>query len=640
MAGIIGFDYLPLYIGAVALVLTTLMIIFLRVMKMSATTLGIPFVVSLFFLLGLQTMDREFNTPLKQQFDLQYVEGDIYTAEVLSIANSKKLWNRALVKVDGITDEFWRKPVHENVLMFVEKGVDDIAVGDKLFCNVLFQSIENKNNPGEFDSENYWRAKGIKKIGFLYSGSYRVFGNSQSFLTRWFSSLDRKLSQIFEDKLQPEAVGIAKALVLGDRDHLDTEAVRSFGNSGAMHVLAVSGLHVGMILVMLIFIFSKFPRWISKNQATILAIGIIWFYAFLTGLSPSVLRAVIMFSMLSLAKLSGRNYNSLNVLGASALVILLYDRLLVFDLGFQLSYLAMVGIFLIYPMLKNLFYSRYKLIGWVWEGTSVALAEQLFTLPLTLFCFHQFPNYFLLSNLGVMVISNFILVAGVVFIGLYKIPFVNVFIAWCVSVSVLARFYFVRWIDFLPGSVAKGFVLTPFEVLIFYAIILLFFFAFQLHWKHRTLIAGSSALLLCAVLVYQRFVQNSADEFVVYNDSRLIFSIKKKNKIYCFYENEDYIGKAVYTAESYEKTRSGEIEYVKLDNEKELSLQGKGLDFRCQYHERYYEIDLNGKRIHLTRRWSPVEEKMPKDIEIYLPYVMVTNEKAHKLAKGAFVYPI
>lgn len=640
MLGILAFEYLPFFIGMAALVLTTLTGVIVHSSKVGINRSGILLVLGLFFLCGLQIRDRSLNDFKKDSFDLVYSPGDVYSAEVLSIANSKKTWNRALLRIDAITDDYWQNPTSEKVLFFVRKEINDIAVGDKIFCTTHLMPIENNNNPGEFDSKRYWQAKGISQMGFLSMDAYRVYGNKQGFLSKWFTNLDRSISRIFEEKLQSEAVGVAKAMILGDRDHLDAETVRSFGNSGAMHVLAVSGLHVGLILAMLIFVFSKFPKWISKYQATILAVMLIWFYAFLTGFSPSVFRAVVMFSMLSLAKVSGRQHNALNVLGASAVIILLFDCMLIYDLGFQLSYLAMAGIFVAYPLMKNLIYSRFKIVRWVWEGTSVALAAQLFTVPLTLYCFHQFPNYFLLSNIGLMVIANVILIAGVSFIALYKIPFVNVFLGWIVSISVMAMFYFVKWVDFLPGSVAKGFVLDPIQVGLFYVILLLIFLAFRLNWKFRMLFTGASALLICGFFVVQRYNQNKQDEFVVFNDNRLFFTLRKNKKIYCFYELEEYFGKVVYLAESYEKTRSGEIEYVKLDNDKEIKIKGKGLDFRCRHHVRYYEIDLNGKRIHITRRWNPDDEKLDKDVEVFLRHVDVTSEKAHKIDSGAFIYPI
>jgi competence protein ComEC len=182
---------------------------------------------------------------------------------------------------------------------------------------------------------------------------------------------------------------------------------------------------MGLILTMLIFFFSRFPKWISKYRATVLALLIIWFYALITGFSPSVFRAVVMFSMLTLAKISGRDYNPINVLAASAFVLVICDPVLVFDLGFQLSYLAMLGIFVVYPSIKKALYFKSKILRWIWEGTSVALAAQLFTFPLVLYCFHQFPNYFLLSNIGLMVFTNIILVVGVLFIVLHKIPIVS-----------------------------------------------------------------------------------------------------------------------------------------------------------------------------------------------------------------------
>ena len=590
--------------------------------------------------MGIQMMDKTTKNIFDFSLETDYRQGDIYRAEVVSISSSTKTWNKAILKVTGIRDYDFIKPIDENVLFFVRNEITDVEIGDRLFVSSHIFPIENNNNPGEFDSETFWRTKGISQMSFLYPNGYVWDSNQLNFLEKWFVNLDRSLSALFETKLKPEAVGVAKAIILGDRDHLEAESLRSFGNAGAMHVLAVSGLHVGLILTMLIFFFSRFPKWISKYRATVLALLIIWFYALITGFSPSVFRAVVMFSMLTLAKVSGREYNPINVLAASAFVLVLWDPLLVFDLGFQLSYLAMLGILVVYPSIKKLIYFKQKGLRWIWEGTSVALAAQLFTFPLVLYCFHQFPNYFLLSNIGLMVFTNIILIVGVLFIVLHKVPFLTLGLAGALSFLVLGMFFFVQWIDHLPASVAKGFVFPAWEVLLLYIGIgfLIYLFVSKKKWRHEA--TGIALILVCGLLVYQRTEVKAKDEFVIYNSTYLTMTLKYGDKIYCLYENDDFIGKSIYLAETYEKTKDSEIEYVKLDNEKETILKATNLDFRCRFETDHYDVNLNGKHIQLTKYLTTKNMASKPDISVFMPWLEKLDYPVFLLKKGAFVHDL
>jgi competence protein ComEC len=638
--GIVLSDFLPFPTGYLGLVFIGILFVPLIYLPIERKVGWIGFFTLIFFCLGLQISERDQWNFTEYSLDRDYSHGKIYSAKVLSISNSAKTWNKAILQVNGIYRFQTLQPVNETVLFYVNETVDDVEVGDELFCNAYLIPIENRNNPGEFDAERYWAAKGITKMGFLTETDKSSAVNKQGFLLRWFNSLDQGLSALFEDNLKPESVGIAKALVLGDRDHLDAEALRSFGNSGAMHVLAVSGLHVGMILSMLIFFFSKFPKWISRYRAILLSVFIIWVYAFITGLSPSVLRAVVMFSLLSFAKLSGRQYSPMNVLFGSAFILLMYDYKMIFDLGFQLSYLAMVGIFTVYPKIRDMLYFKNKLLRWSWEGTSVSLAAQLFTFPLTLYCFHQFPNYFLLSNIGLMVISNLVLVLGVLYIFLHKIPWVNLLFAWCLSFLVLGMFYFVQWVDYLPASIAQGYVLPVWQVLVIYGLILGLFFLFHSNIKRKNLISVSAILSTLFVLVFQRMKQNDTNELVIFNESLMTMTLKMDDKMYCFYTVDDYVGKSIFLAENYRKTRSSEIEYVRLDYDKVTCLKNKKLDFSCAFYESYYDIHINGKNIHLIKYTNPTNRKNKPDLFVYMPSCILDSSYKNQLRYGAFVYPI
>ena len=569
-------------------------------------------------------------------FQDSYTSGAFLEAKVLEVSHSQKLWNKAILQLRYLYQVNEKIPIDETVLFLINQDSSTIEKGTIVMLNSEIEPIRNKGNPGEFDGEHFWKAKGISNMAFLQEGQFMVLNNEQNWMEKWFYQLDRSLSKLFEEKLDPEAVGVAKALILGDRDHLDSEAVRSFGNAGAMHVLAVSGLHVGLILALLIYFFGLFPKWISKYQATIFALIIIWFYALLTGFSPSVFRAVVMFSMLTVAKLSGKNYDALNVLFASALVILLFDPLLLFDLGFQLSYLAMLGILLLYQSILGFFYISNKRIRLIWEGTAVALAAQVFTLPLTLYCFHQFPNYFLLTNIGLMVLTNVILISGVLLITLQFVPLISSLLAWLLSVLVIAMFVFVQWVDKLPASTANGFELTTGQVFLLYAILslLLFSLRFKKRWRF---FSGLGIMGLCTVLVFQRYRSIEKNEFIVFNDSKLTFCVKIDQEIFCFYDQDKQLKRATFLVESYAKIRPGKIQYCKLDTQRKIQLNKAEFSLSCENSFNECHIIVNGQPFTVVKNINFENSIGIRPENIYMPWLDISDVEGHFLRSGAFV---
>lgn len=588
------------------------------------------------FFLGYLSSYSKNSSKSNTVFQDSYTPGSFLEAKVVEVSHSQKLWNKAILQLRYLYQFNEKIPIDETVLFLINQDSSTIEKGTIVLLNSEIEPIRNKGNPGEFDGEHFWKAKGISKMAFLQDGQFMVLTNEQNWMEKWFYHLDRSLSKLFEKKLHPEAVGVAKALVLGDRDHLDSESLRAFGNTGAMHVLAVSGLHIGLILNMLLFFFGLFPRQIGKYRATVLALVIIWFYALLTGFSPSVIRAVVMFSMLTYAKLSGKNHNPLNVLLASALVILVYDPLILYDLGFQLSYLAMLGIFLIYKPILGLFFVENKWLRTVWEGTAISLAAQVFTLPLTLYCFHQFPNYFLIANLGMMVFSNIILLIGVLFILLHLVPFLNVLLAWSLSFLVIAMFVFVQWVDGIPGSTASGFEFTMGNVILLYIILALILSSlrFKKQWRF---FSGMGIVALCAVLVFQRYQSIEKNEFIIFNDSKLTFCVKIDQEIFCFYEHDKQLKRASYLVESYAKIRPGKIQYCKLDTQRKIHLRKAEFSLTCENSFNECKIVVNDQPFTVVKNINFENSTGIRSDNIYMPWIDISDVQGHFLQTGAFV---
>ena len=359
--------------------------------------------------------------------------------------------------------------------------------------------ILNETYPGAFDQERYYELQQISHRAFIDQSAIVFLGLTKKNGWGFASSLFRfktKLSKLFSGALSPRAAAIARALIIGERDGIDQELRSYFLATGAMHILAVSGMHIGLLILALLKVLALFSRWVSRKQALLLVVLIVWYYAILTGLSASVLRSVFMFSVLLLSQLSGRQISNLNALFFSAFCLLLYDPLYLFDLGFQLSYLAMLGIYLYDELIKNWMVFKWRFVQQLWDGTALGLAATLTTLPLSLYHFHLYPNYAQIANLCLMSLSSFILILGMFFPLLQALPFVDHLSAFVLETCIQWMLHIMRFFSKTPGAIAKGFDLPFWWVLLFWLLTFCWFYGWLGLSKNRLKIFFLSTLIL------------------------------------------------------------------------------------------------------------------------------------------------
>jgi competence protein ComEC len=411
-----------------------------------------------------------------------------------------------------------------------------IKVGDLLRVSGELEKFTNKNNPGEFDAVSFYRNRKIAGSMFVSGDDAERTGERAS-LNRFFTEWRNYLGGRMEKVLDGDFLGIAKALILGDKSSLDYEVMQSFSTTGSMHVLAVSGLHIGLILLMLQKILELFAGRITKRQAIVFSIVLIWLYGGLTGASPAVMRAVVMFTILSASQLGRRQHHSINNLALSAIVLLAFDPWTIFDLGFQLSYCAMAGIFLLYRPVANAWSPRTKLLQMAWEGTAVGIAATIVTTPLTLLWFYRFPNYFALANLGVMVFGFAVLLLGLVLLFVSWMPFIVKLAALVFSFSVIGLVIWVGWVDALPGAVSGGFHLEMWEVIAAFALVAAWIF----HLDRKKIPRWSllvASLLLVGLWSLRRYEVLRENQLIVFNDNRFCLAVRERDRIVAFYDKK------------------------------------------------------------------------------------------------------
>ena len=502
--------------------------------------------------------------------------------------------------------------------------------------NSALTKIKNKGNPGEFNSEYFWKNKGITKIGFVSNQAYIKLGNSISWFEKWSNKSRDYLGNILSKHFKGQELAVAQALILGDRSFLDSETTSAFGNSGAMHVLAVSGLHIGIILQLILYLLKGFSQLLTRKRALFIALLFIWIYTIISGLSASVLRATFMFTVLTVSQMFGKNYNPLNGLFFTGFVLLLFNPLFLFDIGFQLSFLAMIGIFWFYKPISKSWYVKNKWLRKIWEGTAVGLAAQLLTAPLTLYYFHQFPNYFILTNIGLMLSTGLILGFGMFIFGFYWVKFIGKLSVFLLTIVLTFTLYFVQFIDGLPGSIATGFVLN-WQIVIISYLIIISFYLFKNNSSKIKICLYLLSFILISIVIFQRFNKLDRNEICFFNHSKLTFTLKQGNQIYCFYDGDSTdLKKIKFTILAYQKLYPGNLHYFSM-KDRDWKLRTKNLISNVKKLKQGRLISINNHSYYIKRYENDTTHIQNAKI-ILMPWLEKGNSSEYLLKNGGIQF--
>ena len=395
-------------------------------------------------------------------------------------------------------DSIWVKTSGKVLLYFAKDSLSEkISYGDRLVIYSGLNAPQPPANPSEFDYRQFLANKNIFYQSFVRQGDWATIGRGEGNpVVNVALQLRNTFIRVFDQHgIIGRDFAVATALVLGMSDYLDNDTRSQFSAAGAMHVLCVSGLHVGVIFLVM----SSMLAFLNRNKYTrllraLLLLGGIWFYALLTGLAPSVLRASTMFSFVIVGMSMSRRADIYNSLAASAFVLLLFNPFLIHEVGFQLSYAAVIAIVSIQPRIYSLWKPRYWLPEKVWAITTVSIAAQLGTAPLGLYYFHQFPNYFIITNLIVIPLATFILYSGFLTVILSPLPVVSGWVAWFLVKLLKTMNASVTFIDGLPYSATTGVFISLAEMLILFLVLLAGFRALSL--RKAVLIQFSLLFLL------------------------------------------------------------------------------------------------------------------------------------------------
>ncbi|MBT8260239.1 MAG: ComEC family competence protein, partial [Bacteroidia bacterium] len=396
-----------------------------------------------------------------------------------------------------------------------------LKVDEIYFSKTEFKELIPPLNPHQFDYRNYLSKKYIYHQIFTKNSKLLCLGSKRHTIFGYAALLREEINKRLNTfNFKDSELAIINALLLGQRQDISKDIYNSYTQAGAIHILAVSGLHVGIILMLLNILFKPLDYFKNGNLAKLLLIvTLLWTYAVIAGLSASVVRAVTMFTAVAIGMHLKRPTNVFNTLAISAFFLLLFKPLFLFDVGFQLSYLAVFAIVIIQPMLERLWKPRYRVVNFFWKILTVTFAAQFGIIPISLYYFHQFPGLFFLSNLVIIPCLGLILGFGILIIILSLLNILPIFLANTFGFVISLMNNFVAWVSQQENFLFKDISFSMSQVLFSYLII-----TFVIVWikkkSYRYLKYVFISILFAQVFFIVEKVKYPKNEFIVFHKSR------------------------------------------------------------------------------------------------------------------------
>ena len=419
-----------------------------------------------------------------------------------------------------------------------------LKVGQHLANTSIIQDVPRPKSPYQFDYGAYLNKQHIYGQIHARPDELLSLAKKGNDIVVWAARFRESVQESLQKQpFNERQLSVIKALLLGQRQGIDRQLNDQYADAGVIHILAVSGLHVGIILWLLRAITAPFSRYQWRHFRSILIIVCIWAFAFITGASPSVLRAATMFSFLELGRAVGGQSNTFNSLMYSALLLLLLNPLQLYQVGFQLSYLAVIAILWIQPWLSSLYKPKYKIPRLFWDTMTVTVAAQLGVMPLSILYFHQFPGLFMVSNLVILPCLGILLGSGIGIILLSYFQILPDSIAWGYGVVIDGLNGFIGWVATQEAFIFQHLSISPLEMLGMYLCIISGIYLFQQYSYKKLLFFLSVIILGIGILTYQKTTLEPS-HFVIFQKSRSTMMgiyANRELRIFCNDSAYDYL---------------------------------------------------------------------------------------------------
>ncbi len=570
------------------------------------------------------------------------------------VLKSNNYYNRYIANVVTLNSE----KVQGKILLNIVKDsiVEKLNVDDKIVTTHRFDPIKKPLNPYQFNYKNYIAKQQVYHQISIKNKEFLLLKNDTRSLKGWAYSIRKQINNaLIKHGFKGDELAIINALLLGQRQEISKDIIQNYQNAGAIHILAVSGLHVGIILLMLTFLLSPLEK--LKHGILLkllLIIFLLWAYAIVAGLSASIVRAVTMFTAVAITITLKQSKNTYKALIISIFFLLLFNPYYIVDVGFQLSYLAVFFIVWIQPLLYRLWKPKLKIIDYFWQLLTVSVAAQFGVLPLSLFYFHQFPGLFFAANLLIIPFLGIILGFGVFVIVLALLNILPEIIVEFYTNVIFLLNTTVEWIGNKESFLYQNISFTITSIILYFFIIVLFFKCIEIKkpsYLKFTLLAIVGFQLN---IIVEKYISSTTSEFVIFNKTRhSMLGIKKGEILQVYHSLDSSVLKNENSVKAYLIGSRSKLDLSKnqlknvyhLNDKKMLVIDSLGI-YKLQNFSVNYVLLRESPTINLERLIKTLNpELIIADASNYKSYILqwektckIHNIKFHYTIKGgAFI---
>lgn len=462
-----------------------------------------------------------------------FEESNSIRAIVTTTLKPNEKYNKYFISLSHFNDSI----ASGKLLLYVPKSnIETLHSGDEIWLNNTVYPIPKAFNPFQFDYSKYLEKQNVFHQIYTQENQIKIIQRHKT-TDYYIENLRNNLRKSFEiHQFDSKTKAIIDALILGQRLELDKETIADYSNAGVIHILAISGLHISIIYFFIVFLLKPLKRVkFGAEIQLLIVLAILWLFALLTGLPASVTRAVTLFSFISIGNYFNQPKAIYNALAISAFLILLVKPNAIFDIGFQLSYAAVLSIVLFQPFYKKFYFSENKIAVYFTDTILVSLAAQIGVLPLSLYYFNQLPLLFLLANLVIIPLSSLVLIIGIVILPLnYALPTVAVFLGKILEFSIQFMNDYIHWIAQFKSGIITNISFSGWLTFSMYLVIVAF-----IYWMYHTKVKNIK-YILASILLFQlsyisvKWNENQRSELVVFNEKSTLIGVKNQNSVIAF----------------------------------------------------------------------------------------------------------
>ena len=540
-------------------------------------------------------------------------EGGAWTLKINEVLKPNHYSHRYFATVKSIGD----KKISGSLLITIPNDSTNttLQVDDEFLTFANIQAINEPLNPHQFNYKKYLENIGVYHQLKISSSQFIKVEKPKTTLFGIASKVrNHIIDKLKKENFGTDELGVIQALLLGQRSDISEETYTNYQKAGAVHILAVSGLHIGILLLLIQFLLSPL-RHIPKGRTIILILSVLflWGFAFLAGLSASIIRATTMFTFVAYALYLNRPSNSFNILALSILFILLFiNPNLLFQVGFQMSYAAVFAILWIFPLLKKLWFPKNKFVRYFWQLLCVSIAAQLGVLPISLYYFHQFPGLFFISNLIIVPALGIILGMGILVIFLSLLNWLPSQLAWFYNGIINVMNNLIGWVakqeSFIFSSISFDFG----QLILSIIMIVLFIKACSLISYKRIALFLISLFCFQSYTSFQKLEASKATEAIVLHQTKNSILFNRSGRHLSILSNStEMANNLISDYQTAERIKSIRFDSLKnsysLKNGTLLILDSTGIYFKSESIEKI--LLTQSPRINLKRFIDSIKPK-------------------------------